>query len=76
MTSLVFGGLVYSAFGFDLVTSLNLSIGFLSNTGTNYLNILEFPAFLKIFSSFMMVGGRLELFAFLFLMSPRFYRGL
>ena len=76
MAFVFFGSLVYSVSGYNLVSSLNLSVAFLSNTGAGYMHFPPLPSFLKLFSALMMIAGRLELFAFLLLMSPRFYRGL
>lgn len=76
----VFGSLTLSLMGYDLLTSLGAVATCLANVGPGIGrvgptdNFAFFSAEAKIFLSFIMLLGRLELFTILILFTPFFWR--
>lgn len=77
---MVFGGLVLSAYGFPIVDAFFSSISCISNNGlgagvTGITGSYDFvPSAAKWVMSFLMLAGRLEIFALIALMSPSFWK--
>ena len=73
------GTIVISIEGFDLITSSSAIIASLGNIGPGFglvgptQNYGQFSNFSKIFLSFLMLLGRLELFSVLMLFNPKFW---
>lgn len=72
--------LVVSFDNYDLITTLSASAAMLTNTGAG-LSLLGpgdtfniFSVFTRLFLSFVMIAGRLELFTFLLLFTPAFWK--
>ncbi len=71
--------LVLSLENFDLLTTFSATVACLSNVGPGFslvgpaMNFSIFSDFSKIFLSFLMIMGRLELFTILLLFSPTFW---
>ncbi len=79
MMMLCIGTLIMSAFGIDVLTSFTGVLTCLSNVGPglDYLGAQEnfawLPSALKWLLSFLMLAGRLELFAVILLLMPKTY---
>ena len=78
--AVIFGGsLVISMNGFDLMTTISSVITCVGNVGPGFnlvgpsLNFSIFSDFSKIYLSFLMIAGRLELFTFFILFSPHYW---
>tara|TARA_B100001093_G_scaffold279313_1_gene266944 strand:+ start:1235 stop:2686 length:1452 start_codon:yes stop_codon:yes gene_type:complete len=75
----IFGALVISAFGYDIMTSAGASIACLGNIGPGFGGVDPSHSFaffndgVQLFLSFLMLLGRLELFTVLILMTPAFW---
>lgn len=75
----ILGALVISAFGYDIMTSAGASIACLGNIGPGFGGVDPSHSFaffndgVKLFLSFLMLLGRLELFTVLILMTPAFW---
>jgi trk system potassium uptake protein TrkH len=75
----VIGSLVVSGFGYDIVTSAGASIACLGNIGPGFGGVDPSHSFAffgdgaKLFLSFLMLLGRLELFTVLILLTPAFW---
>lgn len=71
------GTLVNTCFGQDLVTGFSTSVACLSNLGPGFgevgtmCNYSPLPAFLKFNCAFLMLVGRLEIFAFFYVLGIR-----
>ena len=80
LLSFVFGTLVISMFGHDVLTSAGASIACLGNIGPGFGAVEPFASFnfftpgAKIFMSFLMLLGRLELFTVIILLTPAFWK--
>ena len=80
MLSFIMGALIISAFGYDIVTSAGASIACLGNIGPGIggvdpsHNFSFFSDGAKLFLSFLMLLGRLELFTVLILLTPSFWK--
>lgn len=76
----IFGALIISAYGTDIVTAVGASIACLGNIGPGIggvnpeHNFHGFRDGAKLFMSFLMLLGRLELFTVLILLTPAFWR--
>lgn len=76
------GALIISAFGHDIVTSAGASIACLGNIGPGIggvdpsHNFAFFSDGAKLFLSFLMLLGRLELFTVLILLTPAFWKNV
>ena len=76
------GTLIIAAFGYDIFTSAGASIACLGNIGPGIAgvdpshNFSFFSGGAKIFLSFLMLLGRLELFTILILLTPAFWRNI
>ena len=76
----LFSGLVLSLNNFDMETTLTTALGLLTNTGVSmstagcngYFGM--FNGFSQFFLSFVMIAGRLELYAVMILLSGSFWR--
>jgi trk system potassium uptake protein TrkH len=75
----IISSLVLSLDGYDLVTTLSATAGALSNTGLG-LGLLGpegtysiFSAPIRLYLSFLMIGGRLELYTIILLLAPSFW---
>ena len=79
LLTFIFGALVISAFGYDIVTSAGASIACLGNIGPGFGGVNPSQSFAffgdeaKLFLSFLMLLGRLELFTVLILLTPAFW---
>lgn len=77
---LVFGGMFVSSMGVDLITSFTSVIATLGNIGPGLgrigasQNYAFFPPIVKLFLSFCMLLGRLELFTVLVFFVPDFWK--
>lgn len=66
--------------GYDLVTAVSASLTTLGNVGPGlgqvgpYDNFSHFPAALKVLLAISMMAGRLEIFTFLVILQPAFWR--
>ena len=75
-----FGSLVFAFFGLDFVSSLGVSAASLGNVGPAIgdfgpsFTYNELPTGAKLWSSFLMLLGRLELFTLLIITSTFFWR--
>lgn len=73
--------LVMSLDNLDMTTTLSAATGILSNTGLAFgdlgpsSNFSIFSPGIRLFSSFMMIVGRLELYTILLLFTPYFWTG-
>ena len=73
--------LVMSLDNLDMTTTLSAAAGILSNTGLGFgelgpaNNFSIFSPGVRLFSSFMMIVGRLELYTILLLFTPYFWTG-
>ena len=73
------GALVISLDGVDLVTAISASAACLSNIGPGFemvgsaANYSFFSDPVKLFLSFLMIAGRLELYTFLMVFVPSFW---
>jgi trk system potassium uptake protein TrkH len=82
LTIFIFGVLVLTGFNIDLVTSLSAVAATLGNIGPGLAavgpmkNYLAFPPVLKLFLTFLMLLGRLEIFTVLVLLVPDYIRGV
>ena len=80
LLSFILGGLVLAALGLDLITALSGAATSLGNVGPAFgsmgpvNNFYGLPAAGKWWCSFLMIIGRLELFTFLILFTPYFWR--
>lgn len=80
ITLLLVTTLMVSASGQDLVTSFSTALVTLGNIGPGFgrvgpaLNYAFYPPWLKVFLSFIMMMGRLEIYTVLVLITPRFWR--
>ena len=80
LTIFILGVLVLTAFNIDLVTSLSAVAASLGNIGPGLAavgpmrNYLAFPPALKLFLSFLMLLGRLEIYTVLVLLVPDYIR--
>lgn len=80
LLSFIFGALIVSAFGHDVVTSAGASIACLGNIGPGIggvdpsSNFAFFSDGAKYFLSILMLIGRLELFTVLILLVPAFWQ--
>lgn len=78
----IFGALVISAFGHDIVTSAGASIACLGNIGPGIAgvdpshNFAFFSSGAQLFLSFLMLLGRLELFTVLIILTPAFWKNV
>ena len=74
---LAVGALVFSAFGLDVTTSLTASMACIGNVGPGFgevgtvCNYSFMPAFLKFFSTILMLLGRLEIFSMFYVLGIR-----
>ncbi len=81
ITIYFFTALVMALDNLDMTTTLSAAAGILSNTGLAFgdlgpsNNFSIFSPGIRLFSSFMMIVGRLELFTVLILFTPRFWTG-
>ena len=72
--------LVTAAWGYDIFSSFTASLGFIGNIGIGlgslgpYHNYSEFPNFLKLFYSLVMITGRLELWTVFILFTPEYWK--
>jgi trk system potassium uptake protein TrkH len=72
--------LVISIMGFDIVTSISTSAALLGNIGPApgsfgpFSNYASLPVAAKVFFSFIMMAGRVELFSLLVIFTAGFYR--
>ncbi|MDR0941446.1 MAG: TrkH family potassium uptake protein, partial [Bacteroidales bacterium] len=72
--------LIFTLIGLKFDESVGSSITFLSNVGPGLgqfgptTNYAEFPAIAKVYASFLMLVGRLEIFTVLFVLIPSFWR--
>ncbi|MGI6752202.1 MAG: TrkH family potassium uptake protein [Anaerovoracaceae bacterium] len=79
LTVFITGSLMICFYGTDLETSLSACLACLSNVGYgfNLVGPMEtfafFPGAIKVLLSFIMIAGRLELFAFFMLFVPSFW---
>ncbi|MGI6731462.1 MAG: TrkH family potassium uptake protein [Anaerovoracaceae bacterium] len=76
----IISALVLSVDGHDLVTTLSAAAGALSNTGLG-LGLLSpegtysiFSSPIRLYLSFLMIAGRLELYTIILLLTPSFWR--
>ena len=77
---IIFGGVLLSAIDFPIVDAFFSSISCVSNNGlgagvtgvTGSFDIL--PSFGKWVMSFLMLAGRLEIFAIIMLLNPSFWK--
>ena len=66
--------------GFDVFTSFSAAVSITGNVGTGFgtvgpnHNYSEFPAYLKLFYSLVMIIGRLELWTVFVLFMPDYWR--
>lgn len=80
MFTFIMGALIISAFGHDIFTSAGASIACLGNIGPGIAgvdpthNFSFFSDGAKLFLSFLMLLGRLELFTVLILLTPAFWK--
>ncbi|WP_245574763.1 TrkH family potassium uptake protein [Gaetbulibacter saemankumensis] len=80
MLSFIIGALVFSMFGIDFDSAIGLSASSLGNVGPALgdfgpvNNYAALPPLAQLWSSFLMLIGRLELFTVLILLSPFFWR--
>ena len=80
MISFIFGSIVVSVMGLDFETSVGAVATCLGNVGPAIGavgpvdNFAPLPESAKLFLSFMMLLGRLELFTILVLFTPYFWR--
>ncbi|MFL0353959.1 TrkH family potassium uptake protein [Xanthomarina sp. GH4-25] len=80
MLSFIVGALVFSMFNIDFMSSIGLSASSLGNVGPalgNFgpvNNYAALPPLGKLWASFLMLIGRLELFTVLILLTPFFWR--
>lgn len=80
LASFVIGTLVATMFGLDLLTAAGAVATSLGNVGPGIGNVgpvdnfAWIPSGLKIFLSFLMILGRLELFSILILFTPYFWK--
>ena len=78
----IMGSLVISGFGYDIVTSAGASIACLGNIGPGFGGVDPSHSFAffgdgaKLFLSFLMLLGRLELFTVLILFTPAFWNNV
>lgn len=76
----VLAAAVVAAAGYDLVTAASASLTTLGNVGPGlgqvgpFDNFSHMPAHVKVVLSFSMLAGRLEVFTFLVLLQPGFWR--
>ncbi len=80
ITSFIFGTLVLSLQGLDLITTISTSISALSNMGLGFGSLngggdfsVWCPA-LKVFLSILMIVGRLEIFTVIILFTKEFWK--
>jgi trk system potassium uptake protein TrkH len=72
--------LVFSLYGFDLVTAISLTASCVNNVGSGFgiigpaMNYGQLPAWILYFLSLLMLMGRLELYAILIVFSRDFWR--
>lgn len=77
---IIFGGIVLSAMDFPIIDAFFSSISCMSNNGlgagvTGVTGSYDFvPAFGKWVMSFLMLAGRLEIFALIILLAPSFWK--
>lgn len=77
---LLLSTLVLAMFGSDLLSSFSASLAILGNIGPGFaavgpaMNYSELHDFVKIFLSIVMLIGRLEIYTFLVILMPRFWR--
>ncbi|WP_037372096.1 TrkH family potassium uptake protein [Anaerovorax odorimutans] len=75
----VLGSIIISWDNFDLITSLSAMVSCIGNIGPGFglvgpsMNYSIFSEPIKIFLSFVMLAGRLELFTILLLLTPSFW---
>lgn len=80
LLSFVLGSVIISSFGYDIVTSAGASIACLGNIGPGIggvdpsHNFSFFSDGAKVFLSFLMLIGRLELFTVLILLTPAYWK--
>jgi trk system potassium uptake protein TrkH len=80
LLTFIFGALIISGFGYDIITSAGASIACLGNIGPGIgdvdpsHNFAFFSDGAKLFLSFLMLLGRLELFTVLILFTPSFWK--
>jgi trk system potassium uptake protein TrkH len=80
LLSFVLGAVIISAFGYDIVTAAGASIACLGNIGPGIggvdpsHNFSFFSDGAKVFLSFLMLIGRLELFTVLILFTPTYWK--
>lgn len=76
----VIGALVFSSFNIDIISSLSLSAATLGNIGPGFglIGPSETYSFLhpfaKLFATFLMILGRLEIFTILVIFLPQFWK--
>jgi trk system potassium uptake protein TrkH len=76
----IIGTIIYAIFDYDLLTSFSASIACISNVGPGFgaigsmNNFSELPATLKLWSTLLMLVGRLEIFGFIQLLFIRSWR--
>ena len=76
---LFIGTLLISFDGFDITTNFSAALTCLSNVGPGFngvgpaMNFTEYSTFSTFVLSMLMIAGRLELFTFVMLFSPRFW---
>lgn len=77
----ILGTMVAAVCGVDIATGFSLSLSCMSNIGPgfgevigSYDNFSELPGFLKIFSTLLMLMGRLEIFGFLQLFMMKWWK--
>ena len=79
MALLLFGTVIVSFNGYDIVTNFSSVLTCLSNVGPGLnlvgptMNFALFNNFTKVFLAFTMIAGRLELFTFFMLFSPHYW---
>ena len=72
--------LLTAASGLDLFSSLNTALSITGNIGAGfgidgpYNNFSAFPDYLKLYYSFVMIAGRLELWTVLILFTPEYWK--
>ena len=79
VTTWVIGAFLVSFDGFDVVTNFSASLTCISNVGPGFglvgptLNFEGFSDFSTIVLAILMIAGRLELFTFVMMLSPKFW---
>lgn len=80
LSSVLVSTLVVSAAGFDILTSLSATLATIGNIGPGFslvgpsFNYGFFPEWVKLWLSFVMLLGRLEIYTVLVLFTPAFWK--